>query len=124
MQNVAEIPTYRLLREAQAEALNSRQYDSEGTRATIIKKFTKVFEGKGPYDWQVDTCEALLLGLDCIVIAVCFALNTFLRSFFLSEYQILTAVLVETKLLGFRLLWDVTVYVIDRGNCPTIAIFP
>src|SRR6266850_2932692 len=37
----------------------------------------------------------------------------------LSEYEILTAWLVNTKLLGFRLLWDVTVYVIGRQNCPT-----
>jgi hypothetical protein len=36
-----------------------------------------------------------------------------------SEYEILTGRLVNTKLLGFRLLWDVTVYVIDRQNCPT-----
>jgi hypothetical protein len=36
-----------------------------------------------------------------------------------SEYGILTGRLVNTKLLGFRLLWDVTVYVIDRQNCPT-----
>jgi hypothetical protein len=38
-----------------------------------------------------------------------------------SEYEILTGRLVNTKLLGFRLLWDVTVYVIDRQNCPTQA---
>jgi hypothetical protein len=46
MQNIAENPTYHLLREAQAEPLNLWQYNSEGTRATIVKKFTKVFEGK------------------------------------------------------------------------------
>src|SRR6266850_7107048 len=40
----------------------------------------------------------------------------------LSEYEILTARLVNTKLLGFRLLWDVTVYVIGRQNCPTYCI--
>jgi hypothetical protein len=38
-----------------------------------------------------------------------------------SEYKILTGRLVNTKLLGFRLLWDVTVYVIDRQNCPTVS---
>ena len=37
-----------------------------------------------------------------------------------SEYEILTGWLVNTKLLGFRLLWDMTVYVIDRQNCPTV----
>ena len=38
-----------------------------------------------------------------------------------SEYEILTGRLVTTKLLDFRLLWDVTVYVIDRQNCPTAS---
>jgi len=36
-----------------------------------------------------------------------------------SEYEILTGWLVNTKLLGFHLLWDVTVYVINCQNCPT-----
>jgi hypothetical protein len=31
--------------------------------------FKTAFSGKDPYDWQVDVCEALLLGVDCIVIA-------------------------------------------------------
>jgi hypothetical protein len=39
-----------------------------------------------------------------------------------SEYEILTGQLVNTKLLGFCLLWDVTVYVIDCQNCPTLAM--
>jgi hypothetical protein len=36
-----------------------------------------------------------------------------------SEYEILTGWLVNTKLLGFCLLWDMTVYVIACQNCPT-----
>ena len=28
-----------------------------------------VFDGKTPYDWQLDAAEALFLGLDCIVVA-------------------------------------------------------
>ena len=69
MQNVDGNSAYHLLRTARAEALKSRQYKSEETRMTIINRFTEVFDGKRPYGWQVDTCEALLLGLDCIVIA-------------------------------------------------------
>jgi hypothetical protein len=38
-----------------------------------------------------------------------------------SKYEILTGRLVNTKLLGFCLLWDVTVYVIGRQNCPTFG---
>jgi ATP-dependent helicase YprA (DUF1998 family) len=50
----------------------------EETRAKIIKKFTKVFDGKRPYSWQVDAYETILLGLDCIVIAGTDAGKTFL----------------------------------------------
>jgi ATP-dependent helicase YprA (DUF1998 family) len=78
MQGITENPIHPLLRTAQDEALKSRQYNSEETRATIVKEFTEVFDGKQPYGWQVDTCEALLLGLDCIVIAGTGAGKTFL----------------------------------------------
>jgi len=47
----------------------SRGYDSEKTRATICRKFRDTLEGKEPYTWQINVCEALLLGLDCVVIA-------------------------------------------------------
>ncbi|KAH9958297.1 hypothetical protein BC827DRAFT_1344993 [Russula dissimulans] len=32
------------------------------------RAFKNVFDGLEPYSWQLDICEALLLGLDCIVI--------------------------------------------------------
>jgi hypothetical protein len=38
-------------------------------RTTIVDKFKHTFNDKQPYNWQIDTCEALLLRLDCIVIA-------------------------------------------------------
>ncbi|KAI9451133.1 hypothetical protein F5148DRAFT_1290346 [Russula earlei] len=39
------------------------------TQQSIENKFHAVFGGKPPYSWQVDITEALLLGLDCVVIA-------------------------------------------------------
>jgi|ERR1700722_9666157 len=44
-------------------------YSSENTRAEITQKFKEAFHGRDPYDWQINLCEALLLGLDCIAIA-------------------------------------------------------
>src|SRR5712691_1206048 len=41
------------------------------------------------------------------------------RSFYLSECKCLTAVIVETKVLGSLLFWDVTPYVIRRCSGPT-----
>ncbi|TFY55114.1 hypothetical protein EVJ58_g8451 [Rhodofomes roseus] len=54
---------------ARAAAHKSRGYDSEGTRQKIKELSVEAFGGKEPYGWQVDVCEAILLGLDCIVIA-------------------------------------------------------
>jgi len=62
-------PSYGLLRTAQAKATKSHKYNSEVTRASISQKFIDTFNNKHAYDWQIDTCEALLLGLDTIVIA-------------------------------------------------------
>ncbi|KAH9952965.1 P-loop containing nucleoside triphosphate hydrolase protein, partial [Russula dissimulans] len=44
-------------------------YSSEETRSEILLAFKNVFDGLEPYGWQLDICEALLLGLDCIAIA-------------------------------------------------------
>jgi len=71
-------PSYGLLRTAQAEAAKSHKYNSEVTRASISQKFTGTFNGKHTYDWQIDTCKALLLGLDAIVIAGTGASKTYL----------------------------------------------
>jgi superfamily II DNA helicase RecQ len=35
----------------------------------LESKFTAAFDGKIPYGWQIDVAEALILGIDCIVIA-------------------------------------------------------
>ncbi len=58
-----------ILNIARAAALKSRQYNSNKTRHDITLEFEKAFDGKTPYEWQVDVTEALLLRLDCIVIA-------------------------------------------------------
>jgi hypothetical protein len=78
MPNPALHPSYGLLTTAQAEATQSRKYDSEVTRASISQKFTDAFDSKHAYEWQIDTCEALLLGLDAIVIAGTGAGKTYL----------------------------------------------
>ena len=69
MSNYSSHPSYNLLRVAREEAAKSCKYKSEETRVAIISKFKNMFNGKQPYNWQINTCEALLLGLDCIVIA-------------------------------------------------------
>jgi ATP-dependent helicase YprA (DUF1998 family) len=35
----------------------------------MSRTFQGVFNGKMPYDWQLDAAEALILGLDCVVVA-------------------------------------------------------
>ncbi|KIJ32948.1 hypothetical protein M422DRAFT_183840, partial [Sphaerobolus stellatus SS14] len=44
-------------------------YDSKGVRARLQDAFKLKSGGKEPYDWQVNVTEAILLGLDCMVIA-------------------------------------------------------
>ncbi|KZT67037.1 P-loop containing nucleoside triphosphate hydrolase protein [Daedalea quercina L-15889] len=54
---------------ARAAAHKTRGYDSKNTRKIITDVASDAFDGKEPYNWQVAVCEAILLGLDCIVIA-------------------------------------------------------
>ena len=35
----------------------------------ILSKVSKLFGRKQPYNWQINVCKVLLLGLDCILIA-------------------------------------------------------
>jgi ATP-dependent helicase YprA (DUF1998 family) len=58
-----------ILKNAQKEAAESRRYNSQATRDSIKAKFEATFNGKSPYEWQIDATEAIILGLDCIVIA-------------------------------------------------------
>lgn len=54
---------------ARAAAHQSRQYNSEDTRERIRTVVQDTLGGQEPYDWQVDVCEAIMLRLDCIIIA-------------------------------------------------------
>lgn len=57
------------LQRAREEAFKTRGYQSAATRAKLHSEFSKRNDGMVAYDWQVDVSEALLLGLDCSVIA-------------------------------------------------------
>jgi ATP-dependent helicase YprA (DUF1998 family) len=57
------------LQRARQEAFKTRGYHSAATRAKLHAEFSKRNDGMVAYDWQVDVSEALLLGLDCSVIA-------------------------------------------------------
>ena len=57
------------LKTARDGALKDQNYDSERTRQAMSQKLQDVFEGRIPYDWQLDAAEAIILGLDCIVVA-------------------------------------------------------
>jgi ATP-dependent helicase YprA (DUF1998 family) len=59
----------RILQKVRDEALKSRGYQSAPTRAKLRTEFSIRNAGMVPYGWQVDVAEALLLGLDCSVIA-------------------------------------------------------
>jgi ATP-dependent helicase YprA (DUF1998 family) len=63
------MPNYDLLETSRKATKASQGYDCQKTRATISKKFSDAFDSKELYTWQVDVCEAILLGLDCVVIA-------------------------------------------------------
>jgi ATP-dependent helicase YprA (DUF1998 family) len=54
---------------ARDAAIKDQNYNSEGTRQTMSQKLQDVFNGRIPYDWQLDAAEALILGLDCVVVA-------------------------------------------------------
>ncbi|OSX63622.1 hypothetical protein POSPLADRAFT_1139909 [Postia placenta MAD-698-R-SB12] len=62
-----------ILKKACEEAAKTHQYSSAETRRRIIDEFTRVFDGRQPYDWQIDVTEAILLCsrhcVDCMVIA-------------------------------------------------------
>ncbi|PCH42570.1 hypothetical protein WOLCODRAFT_152604 [Wolfiporia cocos MD-104 SS10] len=62
---------FNLLLEAAREAgYKTRQYSSAETRAKLTAEFKRIFgPDEAPYDWQLDVTEAILLGLDAIVIA-------------------------------------------------------
>lgn len=58
-----------ILNEARVRAKKIHKFDSHQTRLKITEQFENCTNGKKPYDWQLNVTEALLLGLDCVVIA-------------------------------------------------------
>jgi ATP-dependent helicase YprA (DUF1998 family) len=54
---------------ARLKAKESRGYDYLNTRRKISEEFKSRNNNLEPYDWQLDVAEAILLGLDCTVIA-------------------------------------------------------
>ena len=44
-------------------------YSAETIRGGIIQEFRNRLCGKSPYSWQVDITEAILLGLDSVLLA-------------------------------------------------------
>ncbi|KAJ7240931.1 P-loop containing nucleoside triphosphate hydrolase protein [Mycena rebaudengoi] len=57
-----------LLQAAREKAREKTKYDSEATRRDLARLFEEEY-GKPPYERQIDVSEALILGLDCIVIS-------------------------------------------------------
>jgi bloom syndrome protein len=60
--------SYRNLENSRKSAKKKTQYDSNKTRNDLARLFRERF-GNDPYDWQIDVAEAIILGLDAIVIA-------------------------------------------------------
>jgi bloom syndrome protein len=58
---------HRNLQKAREEAARNNGYDSTRTRSDLKLIFRDRF-GKDPYEWQLDVTEAILLGLDSVVI--------------------------------------------------------
>ena len=60
--------SYRNLENARKAAPKKKNYDTHKTRVALADIFQERF-GNDPYDWQLDVAEAIILGLDSIVIA-------------------------------------------------------
>ena len=61
--------SYEVLQAARDAACTTRKYNSSAVRNKLVDEFRDRTGGKEPYAWQVDVVEALLLGVDCTVIA-------------------------------------------------------
>ncbi|KAJ7159876.1 P-loop containing nucleoside triphosphate hydrolase protein, partial [Mycena crocata] len=59
----------QILQKARDDASKSRGYETAPTRAQLRTEFVQRNDGMVPHVWQVDMGEALLLGLDCSLIA-------------------------------------------------------
>lgn len=64
----ARLRSQENLQKAREDALKKTKYDSAETRRQLQKIFSTRF-GSTAYEWQLDVTEAILLGLDSVVIA-------------------------------------------------------
>jgi|ERR1700677_1035937 len=60
--------SYKILAKAREDAARKRRYDSRQTRDELKRLFRERF-GTDPFEWQLDVTEAIILGLDSVVIA-------------------------------------------------------
>jgi hypothetical protein len=67
-QDHIQASAYKNLQIAQEEAAWKSGYNSSKTRSELISIFCNCFR-HDPYEWQLDVTEAVLLGLDSVVIA-------------------------------------------------------
>jgi ATP-dependent helicase YprA (DUF1998 family) len=58
-----------ILQKAREEASKKAKYDSVKMRADVCKLFSERESRFSPREWQLDVAEALLLGIDTVVIA-------------------------------------------------------
>ncbi|KAJ7841735.1 hypothetical protein B0H14DRAFT_3693692 [Mycena olivaceomarginata] len=59
----------KILQKARTDAFKDRGYQSAPTRAKLRNEFLERNNGMVAHEWQIDMGEALLLGLDCSLIA-------------------------------------------------------
>ncbi|OSC97242.1 P-loop containing nucleoside triphosphate hydrolase protein [Trametes coccinea BRFM310] len=80
--------SHQVLQAARSHAARTRSYDSRATRQAMHDAFERVSGGKRPRTWQLDVAEALVLGVDSVVIAgtgagktICYILPCLLPEF-------------------------------------------
>ena len=61
--------SYRILEKARQKAFKKDSYNSESTRRRLTELFSERFDGAEPRAWQLDVTEAILLGVNSLVIA-------------------------------------------------------
>ena len=61
--------SYQILNKAQQKAFKKDGYDSASTWQWVTELFSECFDGATPWLWQLDVTEAILLGVDSLVIA-------------------------------------------------------
>ena len=63
------LPISNTLKNAREATLKDWKYESEGTCQTMSRKLQDVSDGKTSYSWQLNTAEAIILGLNCVIFA-------------------------------------------------------